>query len=149
MRRRTILRGYMMTFPKKETYFWTPNPISLYCMIFLLIRGIGFGSKVFKDKREAEDGLASCQGQPTWEKGTRLGPWGMERSNETCVTRSQKVVWKVDWTSELSGQLVTGTNPESLSLIWIRMLSGWWLGIYNFKAHTHPTVAIILQYISI
>ena len=86
------MRGYMLTFPKKETSFWTPNPISLYCMIFLLIRGIGFGSKVFKDKREAEDGLASCQGQPTWEKGTRLGPWGMDRSNETCVTRSQKVV---------------------------------------------------------
>lgn len=45
-----------MTFPKKESSFWIPNPIFLYCMIFLLIRGIGLALKCLKIRERQKMG---------------------------------------------------------------------------------------------
>ena len=43
-----------MTFPKKESSFWTLNPISLYCMIFLSFGVIGLALKCFKIRERHE-----------------------------------------------------------------------------------------------
>ena len=43
-------------FSQEGKLFWIPNPIFLYCMIFLLIRGIGLALKCLKIRERQKMG---------------------------------------------------------------------------------------------